>query len=155
TPLYASPEVFLGKLSPHSDQYSLAIVFQELLTGTLPFTGKNSRHLLLAHTRGEPDLAPLSEADRAVLGRALAKHPHQRFPSCAELVRALAGSPPAPAAAVNGAARPAPTASDDTAPLVPRMSDTQPLRARRGRQAAPTVPGFRLVENLGSSLLSE
>src|SRR5438876_5358966 len=31
TPLYASPETFQGKISPSSDQYSLAIVYQELL----------------------------------------------------------------------------------------------------------------------------
>src|SRR5271156_284011 len=31
TPLYAPPETYLGKISPHCDQYSLAIVYQELL----------------------------------------------------------------------------------------------------------------------------
>ncbi|HYT95309.1 MAG TPA: protein kinase, partial [Gemmataceae bacterium] len=50
TPLYAAPEVFLGQISPRSDQYSLAIVYQELLTGTPPFQGKSSRQLLLQHT---------------------------------------------------------------------------------------------------------
>src|SRR5918911_5197247 len=33
TPLYAPPETFGGKIAPTSDQYSLAIVYQELLTG--------------------------------------------------------------------------------------------------------------------------
>ena len=33
TPLYAPPETFRGVISPQSDQYSLAIVYQELLTG--------------------------------------------------------------------------------------------------------------------------
>ena len=33
TPLYAAPELFMGTLSRHCDQYSLAIVFQELLLG--------------------------------------------------------------------------------------------------------------------------
>src|SRR4051812_30052983 len=33
TPLYAPPETFNGNLSIHSDQYSLAIVYQEMLTG--------------------------------------------------------------------------------------------------------------------------
>src|SRR5260370_19857055 len=47
TPLYASPEFFQGQPSRTSDQYSLAIVYQELLTGCLPFQGKNSRQLLL------------------------------------------------------------------------------------------------------------
>src|SRR6266700_8402184 len=38
TPLYAAPETFTGKISPQSDQYSLAIVYQEMLTGQRPFT---------------------------------------------------------------------------------------------------------------------
>jgi eukaryotic-like serine/threonine-protein kinase len=37
TPVYAPPEVFEGRPSRKSDQYSLAIVFQEMLTGQLPF----------------------------------------------------------------------------------------------------------------------
>src|SRR5262245_48834876 len=37
TPLYASPELFRGTLSRHCDQYSLAIVYMELLSGRLPF----------------------------------------------------------------------------------------------------------------------
>src|SRR5437899_1364600 len=39
TPVYASPEAFDGKVSRYSDQYSLAIVYQEMLTGTRPFPG--------------------------------------------------------------------------------------------------------------------
>jgi serine/threonine protein kinase len=89
TPLYASPEVFQGTISPHSDQYSLAIVFQELLTGTLPFKGKNVRQLLMQHSQSEPDLLPLPAGDREVVGRALAKDPHKRFPSCSDFVQAL------------------------------------------------------------------
>src|SRR6516164_3750338 len=45
TPLYAAPETFEGKVSGHSDQYSLAIVYQEMLTGKRPFDGKNARQL--------------------------------------------------------------------------------------------------------------
>src|SRR5262249_3133076 len=82
TPLYASPELFQGKLSRQSDQYSLAVVYQELLTGKLPFSGKNSRQLLLQHTKEAPDLTPLPNDDRAHLARALAKDPEARFASC-------------------------------------------------------------------------
>jgi eukaryotic-like serine/threonine-protein kinase len=71
TAVYAAPEVFQGRITRFSDQYSLAIVFQELLTGKLPFQGKNSRQLLLQHTKAEPNLNLLSEADRAILARAL------------------------------------------------------------------------------------
>jgi serine/threonine protein kinase len=89
TPLYASPEVFAGTISRHSDQYSLAIVYQELLTGTLPFTGKNVRQLLMQHSQGEPELAALPAGDREVVARALAKSPGARFPSCSDFVQAL------------------------------------------------------------------
>src|SRR5258706_581348 len=43
TPVYAAPETFEGWISRYSDQYSLAIVFQELLTGARPFNGTNTR----------------------------------------------------------------------------------------------------------------
>jgi len=69
TPVYASPEVFQGSLSRHSDQYSLALVYQELLTGELPYAGKNARQLLMQHLQGEPNLAPLPEADRPAVAR--------------------------------------------------------------------------------------
>ena len=97
TPLYASPEVFQGTISPHSDQYSLAIVYQELLTGTLPIQGKNARQLMMLHIQGQPDLTPLPPGDRPVVARALAKDPGQRFPCSADFVRALAAAA-APAA---------------------------------------------------------
>jgi len=40
TPLYASQESFDGKVSRFSDQYCLAVVYQEMLTGIRPFPGK-------------------------------------------------------------------------------------------------------------------
>jgi hypothetical protein len=89
TPLYAAPETFNGKISDRSDQYSLAIVYQELLTGHRPYVGKNVRQMAQAHLQGEPDLRALPEADRPVIGRALAKDPAKRFPSCLAFVRAL------------------------------------------------------------------
>lgn len=91
TPLYAAPELFEGKLSRQCDQYSLAIVFQELLTGTLPFAGDNPRQLMIAHMKNEPDLSALPEVDRAIVAKALAKNPDERYPSCLDFLRALDG----------------------------------------------------------------
>jgi serine/threonine protein kinase len=90
TPLYAPPETLRGAISPQSDQYSLALVYQELLTGRLPFEGKNSRQLALQHLHEEPNLGDLPEADRPAVARALAKDPAQRFPSCQDFIQALA-----------------------------------------------------------------
>jgi serine/threonine protein kinase len=89
TPPYSAPEVFRGAVSPFSDQYSLAIVYQELLTGVFPFKGKNARQLAMQHDQADPDLSLLPVSDRPALARALAKDPRQRFPSCTALITAL------------------------------------------------------------------
>ena len=89
TPLYASPETFIGKISPQSDQYSLAIVYQELLTGHRPFVAKNIRQMAQMHMQAEPDLRSLPEVERSVIARALAKDPTKRFATCMDFVKAL------------------------------------------------------------------
>ncbi|MFO0929491.1 MAG: tubulin-like doman-containing protein [Gemmataceae bacterium] len=89
TPLYAPPETFTNAISDRSDQYSLAIVYQELLTGRRPFNGKSARQLAQQHLNEPPDLRALPEAERPVVGRALEKDPAKRFPSCLAFLRAL------------------------------------------------------------------
>lgn len=89
TPLYAAPETYHGKISHHSDQYSLAIVYQELLTGQRPFNGKNVRQLAQQHLKEKPDVRSLPESDRRIVERALAKDPAQRFPNCVAFLSAL------------------------------------------------------------------
>jgi serine/threonine protein kinase len=89
TPLYAAPEVLQGVIGAHADQYSLAIVYQELLTATLPFRAKNVRQMLMQHLQAEPDLRALPAGDRPLLARALAKDPARRFPSCSDFIHAL------------------------------------------------------------------
>src|SRR5262245_7755190 len=74
TALYAPPETFDGLVSRFCDQYNLAIVYQELLTGQLPFKGTNQRQLMLQHLTAAPDLAALPPGDREAVGRALAKN---------------------------------------------------------------------------------
>jgi serine/threonine protein kinase len=98
TPLYASPEVLQDQISPHSDQYSLAIVYQELLTGTVPFQSKSVCQLMMQHLSADPNLDALPLADRPLVARALAKEPQQRFASCLDFIRALvSGHDQAPA----------------------------------------------------------
>jgi serine/threonine protein kinase len=81
TPLYAPPETINNKISPFSDQYSLAIVYQELLTGQRPFSGKNARQLAMQHLNEQPELRALPEAERPVIERALAKDPENAGPA--------------------------------------------------------------------------
>ena len=48
-----------ARSADHSDQYSLAIVYQELLTGQRPFNGKNAAQLAQQHMNEEPELRSL------------------------------------------------------------------------------------------------
>lgn len=89
TPVYAAPETFEGYVSRYSDQYSLAIVFQELLTGVRPFSGINPKQLMMQHIQGAPTLDPLPPADRPIIAKALAKKPIDRWENCTAMVQAL------------------------------------------------------------------
>jgi hypothetical protein len=91
TPIYAAPETFQNKISKNSDQYSLAVVYVELLTGKRPFPGRNIRQLALQHMTEPPDLSMLPEGDRPIVARALAKEPDDRWPSCVAFIRSLGG----------------------------------------------------------------
>jgi serine/threonine protein kinase len=89
TPLYASPELLRGRVSRQCDQYSLAIVYQQLLTGTVPFWCQNLYELMVLHMTGEPNLTPLPADDRPMVARALTKRAADRYPSCSDFIQAL------------------------------------------------------------------
>lgn len=89
SPQYAAPETFTSRITKFSDQYSLAIVYAELLTGRRPFTGKTIRELALQHMNVEPEVSNLPERDRRIVARALAKDPFKRFPNCKAFVEAF------------------------------------------------------------------
>lgn len=117
TPSYASPEMFDDDPTAHSDQYSLAIVYQEMLVGTLPFPGRTAAQLAKQHMQAEPQLMSLPAQDRPIVGKALAKKPTERFPSCRAFVDALYGRQ------ATDMPRPIPTTP---APTVPSEIDTKP-----------------------------
>lgn len=125
TPVYAPPEVFDDRPGEYSDQYSLAIVYQEMLTGVLPFPGKTAAQLATQHLQSPPRLASLPPHDRAVIERALSKVAHDRFPSCRELIDSLIAAPKARAAVVS-APLPAESAKhDDASPESATFTRTQ------------------------------
>ena len=76
-------------MSRQCDQYSLAIVFQQMLTGTVPFWSTDVHQLMMKHLRDEPDLDALPAQDRKIVAKALAKNPEKRFSSCQEFLEAL------------------------------------------------------------------
>lgn len=77
TPLYSAPEIYDNNPTKFSDQYSLAIVYQQMLTGSLPFPGRTPAQLAKQHTLSEPNLNQLSEADQRIVGRAARQNTHR------------------------------------------------------------------------------
>jgi DNA-binding beta-propeller fold protein YncE len=102
---YVAPEqVEGGQVDGRADQYALGCVLFECLTGVVPFRRDSELAVLWAHVNDPPpgigEYRPdLPAAVDDVIGRALAKAPGDRHPSCAALVTAaeaaLAGSAPA------------------------------------------------------------
>jgi serine/threonine-protein kinase len=95
TPNYMSPEQIQGlTVEGSSDQFSLAVIVYELLTGAKPFTGDTLPALFYQICKQEP--TPVDQANSTVtetvnkvLGRALSKSAGERFPSCLAFVGAL------------------------------------------------------------------
>ncbi len=101
TASYMAPEQARGEpVSQATDIYAVGVVFYEMLTGRVPFTGENPMTVMLAHLQSRP--APPSQAVpglqipprvEQIILRAMAKEPAQRFPSTAAMAAALSGTP--------------------------------------------------------------
>jgi serine/threonine-protein kinase len=95
TPAYMSPEQALGRpLDPRSDVYSLGAVMFEMLSGALPYKGPTSISVAMKHVNEPvPDLRAwrpeLAEACAAVVAKAMAKDPDERFATAGELAAAF------------------------------------------------------------------
>ena len=88
---YASPEQCLGKkLDGRTDEYSLGIIFYEMITGEKPFSGSSTNETMIRQVKDplpEPENVP--ENVRKVLFKALAKDPDQRYPTIGEFGKEL------------------------------------------------------------------
>jgi serine/threonine-protein kinase len=95
TPEFMSPEQIRGKpLDGRSAVYALGVLAFELFTGQLPFPGKSAQETMIARLRGAPaklrDVRPeLPPKLEAVLLKALAINPAERFASMDEMAHAL------------------------------------------------------------------
>ncbi|MEM6470162.1 MAG: tubulin-like doman-containing protein [Planctomycetota bacterium] len=127
TPIYAPPEVFDGKPSMHSDQYSLAVMYQELLTSTRPFSGRTIAQLATQHVHNAPNLKPLPPGDRPCVARALEKSPDRRFSSCSEFVEKLFQPTASLSASSAKAEEPSESAPKHAVSNLPEISDSEEL----------------------------
>jgi hypothetical protein len=109
TPRYASPEVFEGRPTKYSDQFSLAVVYAELLTGQPPFSAKSPAQLAAQHLLGaKPNLGLLPADDQVAVARALSKRPEDRFPDCRAFINTLMSGGPKSVVAEGAVCRQAP-----------------------------------------------
>ena len=167
TPEFMSPEQAQGKtLTPASDQYSLAVILYEVLTGKLPFEAKSAMDYLSLHVTGKP--TPLSQrvANKTfpplldqIIDRCLSKKTDDRFASLADLASALqavldgkrelpAAITPVPAMA----APPQPSSSPMAAPMV--RNDDPPTRADIPKSNAGLLVGVAVACLLAGVVLT-
>jgi serine/threonine protein kinase len=184
TPAYMPPEQATGGskgVTPAADQYALGAILYEALTGSVPHQADSYPAMLVAIVTGpapdirhlRPDLDP---ALAAVIMRALAYEPSQRFSSLYEMRDALApfrddhargpvSRPGAPASVLHQQTRPDGTPGPDEArraalarspvalpPMV--ISPTEPPRAQPDGRALPWIAGVIGVVALGMILLA-
>ena len=95
TPDYSAPEQVQGRVvDGRTDQYALACVAYELLTGVKPFSRDQGMAVLLAHLSEPPPALRVRRPDLPaaaghVLARAMAKVPEERYASCRDFAEAL------------------------------------------------------------------
>ena len=142
TPEYMSPEQLSAiTLDWRSDIYSLALVTFDMLTGQLPFTGESPHEAALMRLRDRPHTLAETKSDvawppalQAVMDRALARAPAERYATAPEFARALAD-------ALQSGDRPVAATAPRTESTAPRTESAAPERSappvqERTRKAA-------------------
>ncbi len=93
---YLAPEALTSSLSasPQSDVYSLGVTLYEVITGTVPFVGRDAESLIRQHRETKPDCVTVRRPETPpevalLIARMLAKEPMRRPESAAEVVDEL------------------------------------------------------------------
>jgi serine/threonine protein kinase len=129
TPLYMAPEQAAGRsVDARVDVYAAGCVLFEMLAGRPPFLGDSNAEIFRAHMLSPvPRLAELRSDVRVVAGlqalleRALAKEPEERFAHAGQMLEALSALP-TPILRLPSLLPGAPPEPDEEAP-VPRQTD--------------------------------
>jgi serine/threonine protein kinase len=147
TPYYISPEQIRGELvvGPPADIYSLGATLYHMVTGNVPFDGKNPSAVMHKHLKAElvpPDHVNqrLSAGVSEVIEMMMAKDPRQRYQTCADLLldlRAVAKGEPPPLAHKDV------VPASDLASIVAAEAEAMPVALpedmSRGREHTPLV----------------
>jgi WD40 repeat protein len=154
---YVAPEQIAGEeINGRADVYSLGCVLYECLVGQPPFRRDSDIAVVFAHLEAEP---PAPSAQRpelpavldAVIARALAKEPEQRYPSCREFARAAlsVAVDEASRRLVDVASRAAAGRSDLSeveAELAGKVIDLQLVREQARVLSGPDTPARAAIE---------
>jgi DNA-binding beta-propeller fold protein YncE/predicted Ser/Thr protein kinase len=150
---YIAPEQIRGEgVDARADVYALGCLLFYVLTGVAPYRRDSDEATLYAHLNDPPpDAAALEPgvppALAAVVERALAKDPDDRFPSAGDLGRAALAAvgggpaPPPERTVARGAAAPGGHAGDET--VVPGAGDARSATATAPTAMAPGAPPRR------------
>ena len=147
TPHYMSPEQVQGlTVDGRSDQFSLAVIAFEMLTGEKPYTGEHLTTVVYKIVAEEPPLPhrinpSLSREIESVIQKGLSKKPDDRYRYCQEFASALEkacaaskGWRPMP----RGGSLNEPTAIDAARPAISLPPARKPLRSARPGETATT-----------------
>jgi eukaryotic-like serine/threonine-protein kinase len=141
---YLAPEeLATGQVDDRSDLYALGCCLYELACGRPPFDGPTPFAVASAHVSERPrrprSIRPdIPEELEAVIARALAKHPNNRFQTPAELRRALQRPAARPRPAPRTPAPPTP-APPTPAPVTPVPPTRAPLTPAPPSPAPPAT----------------
>jgi hypothetical protein len=146
TVLYMSPEQVQGQeVDARSDIYALGVTLFQMLTGQCPYSNQATEYDIYQRIVNEPlpravTFYPAVSAQmQALIDRATAKQPRNRFQTCADFHAALRGQHvPAPTATPMAPSRPSPAAA-------PAASK------KRGRRLAKWVLWLLILGGLGTA----
>lgn len=150
TPSYMPPELWRGDAPiGASDQYALAVLVFQVLTGELPFRADTPSAVMYKHLNDEPPLAtklnpnlPFAVSD--VIKRALHKDPNRRYPLVSNFINALNQAITKPAKALKTQERKAvpdaPVYSMPTVTKQPVIENTVPNQVAPRPTQVPQQP---------------